>query len=238
MQDVFAQMRSFAAAAFAAIPLALSATPALAIPEDEALKKLSVIPVFLLTSEQGVPLPIPQDDDKLLLPMFLQKTRAEKELSTFKKTNPQAKAKVSAIPMNVANDRVNEMNQKLEADGKKIVTPVVGAPVDLQQATAILRKQGVSTEDIQKGLSVPVFFHNPFITVKTPNGVKGVFFLSYGDATRASKSIQGANPEIQAADLTNALAQMIEDKEDNFVFYPTSDFFTLMKEKEEGGKQN
>ena len=238
MQDVFAQMRSFAAAAFAAIPLALSATPALAIPEDEALKKLSVIPVFLLTSEQGVPLPIPQGDDKLLLPMFLQKTRAEKELSTFKKTNPQAKAKVSAIPMNVANDRVNEMNQKLEADGKKIVTPVVGAPVDLQQATAILRKQGVSTEDIQKGLSVPVFFHNPFITVKTPNGVKGVFFLSCGDATRASKSIQGANPEIQAADLTNALAQMIEDKEDNFVFYPTSDFFTLMKEKEEGGKQN
>jgi regulator of protease activity HflC (stomatin/prohibitin superfamily) len=68
--------------------------------------------------------------------------------------------------------------------------------------------------------------------------VKGVFFLSYGDATRASKSIQGANPEIQAADLTNALAQMIEDKEDNFVFYPTSDFFTLMQEKEEGGKQN
>ncbi|OUT70573.1 MAG: hypothetical protein CBB79_09110 [Synechococcus sp. TMED19] len=236
MQDVFAQARSFATAAIAAIPLALTAVPALAIPEDQALKKLSVIPVFLLTSEQGVPLPIPQGDDKLLLPMFLQKTRAEKELSTFKKTNPEAKAKVSAIPMNVANDRVNEMNEKLEADGKKIVTPVVGAQADMKQAAAILRNQGVSAEDIQKGLSVPVFFHNPFITVKTPNGVKGVFFLSYGDASRAAKSIQGANPEIQAADITNALAQMIEEKKDSFVFYPTAEFFTLMKE--EGGKQN
>ena len=236
MQDVFAQARSFATAAIAAIPLALTAVPALAIPEDQALKKLSVIPVFLLTSEQGVPLPIPQGDDKLILPMFLQKTRAEQELKTFKKTNPEAKAKVSAIPMNVANDRVNEMNEKLEADGKQIVTPLVGAQTDMKQAAAILRKQGVSAEEIQKGLSVPVFFHNPFITVKTPNGVKGVFFLSYGDASRAAKSIQGANPEIQAADITNALAQMIEEKKDNFVFYPTSEFFTLMKE--EGGKQN
>ena len=87
MQDVFNRLRSLAAAASAALPLALMAAPALAIPEEQALKKLSVIPVFLLTSEQGVPLPIPQGNDKLLLPMFLQKSRAEQELVTFKKTN-------------------------------------------------------------------------------------------------------------------------------------------------------
>ncbi|RCL53975.1 MAG: hypothetical protein DBW85_02545 [Synechococcus sp. MED-G71] len=236
MQDVFHRLRSLAAAASAALPLALLAAPALAIPEEQALKKLSVIPVFLLTSEKGVPLPIPQGDDKLLLPMFLQKSRAEQELGTFQKTNPDAKAKVSAIPMNVANERVNEMNEKLKADGKQIVTPVVGAKTDMDQATAILRKQGVSAEDIQKGLSVPVFFHKPFITVNSPNGVRGVFFLSYGDASRAASSIQGAKPEIQAADITNALAQIIDEKKDNFVFYPTSDFFKLMKE--EGGQQN
>ena len=231
MQDVVAQLRRVAAAAIASLPLALPLQPALAIPEAEAIKKLAVIPVFLLTSDKGVPLPIPQGNDKLLLPMFLEKPRAEQELEMFLKTNPEAKAKVSAIPMNVANDRVNAMNEKLKSAGKQIVTPVVSSQEDLDQAAALLRKQGVSQEEIAKGLSIPVFFHQPFLTVKTPDGVRGVFFLSYSDATKAAAGIQGAKPEVQAADLTNALAQIIEEKKDEFVFYPTQAFFKLMKEQ-------
>ena len=34
-----------------------------------------------------------------------------------------------------------------------------------------------------------------------------------------------------AVDLTNALAQIIDEKEDQFVFYPTKAFFALMKEQ-------
>ena len=49
MQDVVAQLRRVAAAAIASLPLALPLQPALAIPEAEAIKKLAVIPVFLLT---------------------------------------------------------------------------------------------------------------------------------------------------------------------------------------------
>jgi len=58
-----------------------------------------------------------------------------------------------------------------------------------------------------------------------------VFFLSYSDAIKAAAGIQGAKPEVQAADLTNALAQIIEEKKDEFVFYPTQAFFKLMKEQ-------
>ena len=80
-------------------------------------------------------------------------------------------------------------------------------------------------------MSIPVFFHQPFLTVKTPDGVRGVFFLSYSDAIKAAAGIQGAKPEVQAAYLTNALAQIIEEKKDEFVFYPTQAFFKLMKEQ-------
>ena len=230
MPDFVARWRAIAVAALASLPVSMASAPALAIPEEAAIKKLAVIPVFLLTSEQGIPLPIPRGDN-LILPMFLQKDRANQELATFEKANPNAKAKVSAIPMNVANDKVNEMNIKLKDKGKQIVSPIVGSATDMNQAVSILEKQGVSKEDIQKGLSVPVFFHKPFLTIKTPEGSRGVFFMTYKDATTAASKVQGTKPEILAVDLTNALAQIIDEKEDRFVFYPTAAFFALMKEQ-------
>lgn len=66
----------------------------------------------------------------------------------------------------------------------------------MDQAVAILQKQGVSKEDIQKGLSIPVFFHKPFLTIKTPEGSRGVFFMTYQDATTAASKVQGTKPEI------------------------------------------
>ena len=230
MPDFVARWRAIAMAALASLPVAIASAPALAIPEEAAVKKLAVVPVFLLTSEQGIPLPIPRGDN-LILPMFLQKDRANQELTTFEKANPNAKAKISALPMNVANAKVNEMNIKLKESGKQIVTPVVGSKADMDQAVAILQKQGVSKEDIQKGLSIPVFFHKPFLTIKTPEGSRGVFFMTYQDATTAASKVQGTKPEIMAVDLTNELAQIVDDKEDRFVFYPTKAFFALMKDQ-------
>ncbi|OUW30179.1 MAG: hypothetical protein CBD29_00520 [Synechococcus sp. TMED169] len=230
MPDFVARMRAITVAALASVPVSFASAPALAIPEEAALKKLAVVPVFLLTSEKGIPLPIPNGDN-LILPMFLQKERANQELATFEKANPNTKAKVSAIPMNTANERVNQMNIKLKETGKQIVTPVVGSKADMDQAVAILEKQGVSKADIQKGLSIPVFFHKPFLTIKTPEGSRGVFFMTYKDATNAAGKVQGAKPEIMAVDLTNALAQIVDEKEDRFVFYPTTAFFALMKDQ-------
>ena len=58
-----------ASGALASLILLGQGAPARAIPEADALKKLAVIPVFLITNEQGSPLPIPQGD-KLVLPMW------------------------------------------------------------------------------------------------------------------------------------------------------------------------
>ena len=55
--------------------------------------------------------------------------------------------------------------------------------------------------------------------------------MTYQDATTAASKVQGTKPEIMAVDLTNALAQIVDDKEDRFVFYPTKAFFALMKDQ-------
>ena len=233
MKSVFKAARSFALGAAACLPLLAPTLPLRAIPEADALKKLAVIPVFLVTNEQGSPIPIPQGDKNLLLPMFLDQAKAQKELDAFNKANPAAKARVTPIPMNLANDKVNEINKKLT--DKKLVAPVISSDADMAKAVELLRKQGVSEKDINEGLSVPVFFSKPFITINTPKGTKAVFFLSYSDAAAAAAKIQGTKVEMLAADLTVALGRMIESKNDEFVFYLTQAFFKLMQEQGQGG---
>jgi len=222
-----------ASGALASLILLGQGAPARAIPEADALKKLAVIPVFLITNEQGSPLPIPQGD-KLVLPMFMEQGRAMKELEAFNKANPTAKARVIPIPMNLANEKVNEINSKLT--DKKLIAPVISADADFTKAVEMLRKQGVSEQQIKEGLSVPVFFSKPFITVSTPKGTKAVFFMSYDDAKKAADKITGTKVELLAADITVALGQIIEQKQDQFVFYPTQAFFKLMQEQQQQSK--
>ena len=140
------------------------------------------------------------------------------------------------LPMTDQKKKVNEINKKLT--DKKLVAPVISSEIDMSKAVELLRKQGVSEKDINEGLSVPVFFSKPFITVNTPKGTKAVFFLSYNDAAAAAAKITGTKVELLAADLTVALGRMIETKNDEFVFYPTPAFFKLMQEQGQSGAKN
>lgn len=102
---------------------ALVAPPqAQAITEAVASKKLSVIPVFVLTDEKGTPLPIPRDKD-LILPLYLDRAKAEAELAAFRKTNPSVKVKLLPIPLNVANEKILELNKQLKT--KKLFGAVI-----------------------------------------------------------------------------------------------------------------
>jgi len=203
-----------------------------AIPEAEALKKLSVIPVFLLTNDQGVPLPIPRDKT-LILPLYLDRAQADQELANFKKANPSLKAQVLALPLNVANEKVEELNKQLK-DGRSLVAPVVSREADRQQAIAILKQQGLSDQQIQEGLSTPVFFTKPFLTINTPEGQRGVFFFRYDEMQKALAGMKDSGKLVpQAADLTAALREIIKAKDDVFVFFPTPDYFRLVQEQQQ-----
>ncbi|MBM5799323.1 MAG: hypothetical protein FJ077_00455 [Cyanobacteria bacterium K_DeepCast_35m_m2_023] len=219
-----------------AAPIVLSPAAALAIPEAQAIEKLAVIPVFVLTNDQGVPLPIPRDKT-LILPMYLDRKMAETELANFNKANAQLKARVLPIPLNVANDKVQELNKQLK-DGRTLIAPVVPRPVDLKEAAAILNKQGVTDKQIQEGLNTPVFFTRPFLTINTPQGQRGVFFFRYDDLQKALSAIPDANKLVpQAADLTAAVREIVKAKEDVFVFFPTPDYFALVQEQQRQQQQ-
>ncbi|MEB3235621.1 MAG: Tic22 family protein [Cyanobacteriota bacterium] len=220
-----------AAAALVTISPALAPRQALAIPEAEAVKKLAVIPVFVLTNDQGVPLPIPRDKT-LILPMYLERSQADKELANFNKANPQLKAQVLALPLNIATEKVDELNKQLK-DGRTLVAPIVTRDQDRQQAIAILKKQGLSDKQIQDGLNTPVFFTKPFLTINTPEGQRGVFFFRYDELQKALSGVPDSQKlEPQAADLTAALREIIKAKDDVFVFFPTPEYFTLVQEQQ------
>ncbi len=206
-----------------------------AIPEAEALKKLAVIPVFVLADDKGVPLPIPRDK-ALLLPLYLERAKADEELANLRKTSPGAKAQVLAIPLNVMNERVAELNKQLKDKSKPLVAPVVVNPRDRQQAVALLKQQGLSDKQIEDGLSVPVFFARPFLTINTPQGPRGVFFLSYDELQKALANVPDRDKlKPQVADLTAVMREIIKAPEDSYVIFPTQEYFRLVRENQGKG---
>jgi hypothetical protein len=210
------------------------AASAYAIPETEAIKKLQVVPVFVLTDAKGVPLPIPQEK-RLVLPLYLESAKANEQLAALNKSNPDLKAGVVALPLNVMNEKVVELNKQLTDKSRPLVAPIVGNASDRAQAVKILKAQGLSDQQINEGLNVPVFFTKPFLTITTPEGPRGVFFFSYENLQNALGKLPDADRgklKPQVADLTAVLREIIDAKEDTFTIFPTPEYFRLVKENQ------
>lgn len=207
---------------------------ALAIPEAEAIKKLDVIPVFVLTDDKGVPLPIPREKN-LVLPLYLESATANQQLAALRKGNPTLKAQVVSVPLNVMNTKVAELNKQLKDKSKPLVAPVVVNEGDRKQAVTLLKAQGLSDKQINEGLSIPVFFTKPFLSIKTPDGPRGVFFLSYQELQNSLAKMPAADREKlkpQVADLTAVLREIIKAPQDSYVIFPTPEYFRLVQENQ------
>ena len=218
--------------------LSLLPSPVQAIPEAEAIKKLQVVPVFVITDSNGVPLPIPREKD-LVLPLYLESAKANEQLAALNKSNPGLKAAVVAIPLNVMNEKVVELNQQLKDKNKPLVAPIVVNDGDLAQAVKLLKEQGLTEKQIREGLNVPVFFTKPFLTLNTPEGPRGVFFFSYENLENALGKLPPAERQKlkpQVADLTAVLREIINAKSDSFTIYPTPEYFRLVQENESKSK--
>jgi len=222
----------------AALASLLSSTPAaLAIPEADAIKKLQVVPVFVLTDGKGMPLPVPQEKN-LVLPLFLESAKANQQLALLQKSNPELKAQVVAIPLNVMNAKVTELNQQLKDKSKPLVAPIIVNDGDRQQAVALLKGQGLTEKQINEGLNVPVFFTKPFLTVSTPEGPRGVFYLSYETLQNSLTKLPAGDRDKlkpQVADLTAVLREIIKAKDDNYIIFPTPEYFRLVQETQKNG---
>jgi hypothetical protein len=215
--------------------LALVVPPARAIPEAEVMAKLGVIPVFVITNAEGVPLPIPRDKT-MILPLFLDRSRAESERSKLASRNPQLQTRLLPLPMNQANEKVLAMRQKLKT-GLTLEAPIIPLASDLEQGGVILRQQGLTAKQVKDGLNIPVFFTKPFIVLPTPGGKRGVFFFSYGQMQEALASLPNRSTLVpQVADLTAVVHVMLEAAQDQWIFYPTREYFRLVKEQQAEGR--
>jgi hypothetical protein len=86
-------------------------------------------------------------------------------------------------------------------------------------ASTLLRQKGLSDDQIRKGLTVPVFYTRPFLTVPTPEGERGVLFLSHQDLQQAlARAGQSPARRVEVADITAVLRRLIQAPQDLFVF--------------------
>jgi len=180
-----------------------------AIPEAEALEKLRVIPVHLLVDAKGVPFPIPRNQS-LLLPLYLDRQRAVAELRQVRTRYPS---------LRVANGIVAGLKKDLKP-GYTLSAPVVPRRQDLDMAATLLRQQGLADRQIRQGLTVPVFYARPFLTTSTPQGERGLLFLSYEDLRNALARQSGSPARrVEVADITAVLRRLTRTPQDLFVFH-------------------
>ncbi len=196
----------------------LSFPAAKAIPEQEALEKLSVIPVHLLVDAKGVPLPIPHKTT-LLLPLYLDRQRAQGELQRIRSSHPDLPVQLATLPLSQANAVVAGLKKDVKP-GYVLSAPVVPRRQDLEQATVLLRQKGLSDSQIKQGLTVPIFYTRPFLTSQTPDGERGLLFLSYDDLKQALSSQPSPPRRVEAADITAILHRLMQTPQDLFVFLP------------------
>lgn len=229
MAGLFKTHSATAGVLLAAVVALCGIRPVLGIPETEATRKLSVIPVFIIADEKGNPLPIPREK-ALLLPLYLDREQAQTELANARKANPNLKAQLLPVPLDAAQTRIAEVNKTLS--GRKVVAAVVPRRRDREQAIQLLRRQGLDDKAIREGLVLPVFFTRPFLTVQTPEGQRALFFLDYASMEQALTRIpERSKLQPQVADITVVLAEIIKQPKDSFAFFPTPEYFQLLQQQ-------
>ena len=216
----------------------VDASPVLAIPEELAIKKFEVVPVFVLVDGRGIPMSIAQDKT-LLVPLYLDSQQANSRLSEVRNQVASSNASVVAIPLPVIIDKINKLNLQLRDKSMPMVGVVYGSQVDRERAVAMLRSSGLTDNQISRGLTIPVFFTRPSLIMQTSQGRRAVFYMSYQDLQKGISALSLADRsrvEPQVADINALLREMVQAKDDNFVIYPTSEYFRLVQDTQNQAK--
>ena len=75
---------------------------ALALPEDQILKKLDPVPVFTIADEQGAPLVASGEDQAKVAGVFISQGDAKEFVNQLKTQNPELAKKVKVVPVSLA----------------------------------------------------------------------------------------------------------------------------------------
>lgn len=206
--------------------------PVQAIPEAEAVKKLGVVAVYVVVSEEGQPAFVVnrESPDQLVLPMFMKAERAQQARETL---DTGSGGRVVPLPLNIAFERNEQLAQEIRAQDENatLVTPLVPAQEDWQKAEEILLEQGIDPDEIAQNLSAPVFFTDPPISI-TPPGMEETrlaLFFNYSQLQDAKEAVADFEGEDKVVDWRQAINIVIQDDEDRYFFFPTEDTLKIIQ---------
>lgn len=227
----------------------LRQTPAIAIPEAEALKRLENIPTFWVTDEKGQPLlaPVPDAKDKSktiqIAPFFLSHTRAQSEVDALKSKGKNAK--IALIPLTNAF----EIGKQNEDKKDKVLFPVIPAADQVEVTLTTLKADG---QDVKEFNSIPLFIgvagkeKKPITVVKKETGKPIVpLFLHQQDAKAFVAEFQktdqksGPTAKVQVSSLSYMLGNLLKAKPEEAAqieFVPATESikYVIQRQKEQG----
>ncbi|BAC89695.1 Tic22 family protein [Gloeobacter violaceus] len=224
-------LQRVAALGFAAFLTSLmTCTPARAIPEDEVIKKLDSVPVFLIADTKGNPLIVTVKDDKTkkdtsILWLFLDQNAAKEAYGNLQKSNDKAakESQIGVISLGQAFKAAKEEQKKKE---NKVNFQFQSDPKTVTAALDLAKKVDPKTKDFP---GIPVFYAmgtdektkaKGFVTFEKDNKQYVPLFFDKDDLERNVDQIKRSKPElakqmnIEVAPLDAVVGNMLEGKND------------------------
>jgi len=130
---------------------------ALALPEKEVLQKLTPVPVFTITDQNGSPLVASikregNEGNSSVAGVFISKSDADAFVNKLKGENPDLAATVKVVPVSLGE--VYEMSQSTQQNGQKLRFAYVPIRRQVESAKALLQQNG---QEVNQFNGVPLF---------------------------------------------------------------------------------
>ena len=215
-------LRVFSVAAFNLSLL----SPVMSISLEEAQKKLDVVAVFVLVNENGGFYEIKRDD-AIVIPLYLKASSAKKQLDALMSSQQGLKGNVRVYSLSFFYSQADKLRELARSKGGKLSTPVIVEESDMIKAKEILAAQGVSAQETQKLLRVPVFYAQPMLIGEYESGRRELFFLSHHQLLESITTLpqdKRDSIKVKVADIAQVLSLIKNTKEDKFAFVATKDY--------------
>ena len=144
---------------------------ALALSEEEVLQKLTPVPVFTITDQNGSPLVASikregSDGNSSVAGVFISKSDADAFVEKLKVDNPDLAATVKVVPVSLGE--VYEMSQSGQTGNQKLKFAYVPIKRQVESAKALLQQEGQNANQFN---GVPLFLakggpDNGYLTIQ------------------------------------------------------------------------
>ena len=221
---------------------------ALALPKDQIIQKLGVVPVFSIADREGNPLlfAVQNNANAAGMRVFINQEDAQKFVEQLKKDNPEVGNNFNNIIV-VSLSKIYEINQENENNTNPLIFKFEPRPQEVESALNILRQED---EKVQKFMGVPLFFatvtkDDQEAYLRTEQGVIPLFF-DQEPLQRQLEEFKEKQPDLAANIEINviALEEVIAyfQKEDNeslrkMVLVPSESSLTFIESLQKRSSQ-